>query len=225
MRAVVLSHRSIAHELGLLEPWLDEVTHGRVVRRYREDGASGPDVDEHADLLVVLGSPASVAHGHCTAPAQREIETVRAWVEADRPYLGICFGSQVLARALGGSVRRMEATHRSYAVLPTTPGAPAALAGPWTTWHEDAISAPAETEVLAALPHGDIAFRTGRAWGIQSHVELTSDLLEQMAADLGTDPEASGELVEAMRLEEKSAQPPSDRVDALLRAFAEDAFA
>jgi len=222
MRAAVLSHRSIAHELGLLEPWLDEVTHGRIERCHREDGASGPHED--ADLLVVLGSPASVADGHCAAPAQREINAVRAWVEGDRPYLGICFGSQVLARALGGSVRRMDSTYRSYAVLPVTPGAPAALAGPWTTWHEDAISAPAETEVLASLPHGDIAFRAGRAWGIQSHVELTSDLLEQMAADLGADPEASSELVEAMRLEEKSAQPPSDRVDALLRAFAEDAL-
>lgn len=223
MRAVVLSHRSIAHELGLLEPWLDEVTRGRIERCYREDRAAGPDDD--ADLLVVLGSPTSVADDHCAAPAQREIEAVRARVAADRPYLGICFGSQVLARALGGRVRRMESTYRSYGVLPVAPGAPAALAGPWTTWHEDAITAPADTEVLASLSHGDLAFRAGRAWGIQSHVELTSDLLEQMAADLGTDPEDSGELVEAMRLEEKSAEPPSDRVDALLRAFAEAAIA
>lgn len=223
MRAVVLSHRSIAHELGLLEPWLDEVTQGRIERLYREDGAAGPD--DGADLLIVLGSPTSVADGHCAAPAKREIEAVRAWVEADRPYVGICFGGQVLARALGGRVRRMEASYRSYGVLPLTRGAPAELAGPWVTWHEDAIAAPPDTEVLAALPHADIAFRARRAWGLQSHIELTSDLLEQMAAALGTDPEESIELVEALQLEEKSAEPPAERVDALLRAFADDAFA
>src|SRR3954451_14045431 len=108
MRAVVLSHRSIAHELGLLEPWLDAVTQGRIERQFREDG--GPHLDGDADLLVVLGSPGSVAGGHCAPAAAAEVTAVRAWVEAGRPYFGVCFGSQALALALGGSVQRRETT-------------------------------------------------------------------------------------------------------------------
>src|SRR6476661_1161163 len=110
MRAVVLSHRAIAHELGLLEPWLDAVTQGQIQRQFREDG--GPELDGDADLLVVLGSPGSAADGHCGPAAAEEITAVRDWVGAGRPYLGVCFGSQVLARALGGSVRRRETTYR-----------------------------------------------------------------------------------------------------------------
>ncbi len=222
MRAVVLSHRSIAHELGLLEPWLDELTDGRVQRRYREDGAAVPDSD--ADLLVVLGSPASVADGYCSAAAAREIEEVRSWVASDRPYLGICFGAQVLARALGGTVRRMPTTYRAYDTVPITEGAPAALAGPWVTWHEDAITSPADAEVLVPLTHADTAFRRKRAWGIQSHVEVTGDSLQRMLAGLHVDAAEAGPMVTALRRAEESAEPPSARIGALLAAFAADAF-
>ena len=221
MRAVVLSHRSIAHELGLIGPWLDAVTQGRIERRFREDGVTLADGD--ADLLVVLGSPGSVADGHCAPGAADEIAAVRAWVEAGRPYLGICFGSQVLARALGGSVRRLEATYRAYRALPTAAGAPDSVAGPWVTWHEDAITAPPGSEVLASLPHADLAFRAGRAWGIQSHVEVTGDSLERMLAALGADPGDSGPIVLALRLAEVSAEPPQARVEALLGSFSSDA--
>jgi GMP synthase-like glutamine amidotransferase len=222
VRAVVLSHRSIAHELGLLEPWLDAVTGGRVERRYREDGAPVPDGD--ADLLVVLGSPTSVADGHCSAAAVREIEQVRGWVAADRPYLGICFGAQVLARALGGTVRRMPETYRAYDTVPIAAGAPAALAGPWATWHEDAIASPPDAEVLVPLAHADTAFRRGRAWGIQSHVEVTGDSFERMLAGLHVDPAEAGPMVTALRAAEESAEPPAARIDALLAAFAADAL-
>jgi GMP synthase-like glutamine amidotransferase len=223
MRAVVLSHRSIAHELGLIEPWLDAATQGRIERRFREDGV--PLLDGSADLLVVLGSPGSVADGHCGPAAADEIAAVQAWVEADRPYFGICFGSQVLARALGGSVRRRETTYSAFGTLPITEGAPGPLAGPWVTWHEDAITAPPGSDVLVTLPHADLAFRAGRAWGIQSHVEVTSDSLERMLTALGAAPGDSDPVLAALRRAEASAEPPSERVDALLAAFGADALA
>jgi GMP synthase-like glutamine amidotransferase len=222
VRAVVLSHRSIAHELGLLEPWLDEVSGGRLERRYREDGAGVPDGE--ADLLVVLGSPASVADGHCSQAAADEVEQVRSWVTSDRPYLGICFGAQVLARALGGTVRRMPTTYRAYDTVPLADGAPAALAGPWVTWHEDAITSPADAEALVPLPHADTAFRRGRAWGVQSHVEVTADSLQRMLTALDVDPAEGDPVVATLRRAEASAEPPSARIQALLAAFATDAF-
>ena len=73
--AIVLSHQNVAHELSHLEPWLDR--HGFQIRRiYREDR---PVLDE-ADLLVVLGSPNSVASGYCEPPADAEITAVGEWI-------------------------------------------------------------------------------------------------------------------------------------------------
>ena len=79
-RAVVLSHHDIAHELGHLGPWLDR--RGFLVERvYRGEAQSIPD----ADLLIVMGSPTSVATGCCLAPADDlDRRTLRApHIEAD----------------------------------------------------------------------------------------------------------------------------------------------
>ena len=176
MRAVVLSHRGVADELGHVGDWLEDG--GFVVERvYREDQPSLPT----ADLLVVLGSPNSVAEGFCQPPARGEIEAVRQWVTADRPYLGICFGAQVLSCALGGSVRRMPSTFRAFAELDCIAPTISELSGRWAVWHEDAITAPPGSEVLARLPHADAAFRVGRAVGLQPHIEFTSSIVERLA--------------------------------------------
>ncbi len=173
---VVLSHRNVAHELGHLEPWLDR--HGFEVQRvFREDR---PALDE-ADLLIVLGSPDSVASDYCSPPAAAEIAAVGGWIERDRPYLGICFGSQVLARALGGSVRRMTDKYCVYTPMTPTSQAPHSVGGSWALWHEDAISVPESATVLATMPHADTVFAQDSAWGIQPHIEFTPDIAARLA--------------------------------------------
>lgn len=196
--AVVLSHRAVAHELGPLGEWLE----GRgfaVSRIYREDSPEVPD----ADLLVVLGSPGSVASGFCAPAGDREIEQVRAWVEADRPYLGICFGSQALARAIGGTVERMTATDRGWMILASDEAEHEVLAGPWMVWHEDALTAPPQARVRARSGNADQVFSYRRAWGIQFHPELDSAALERMAVALGAPTEDYEPLVTAMRNDEE----------------------
>ena len=179
-RAIVLSHRGVADELGHIGEWLSD-SGMSIDRVYREDDPKIPD----GDLLVVLGSPNSVASGHCLPPAQAEIEAVRAWVAADRPYVGVCFGAQVLARAFGGSVSRMGRTYREYIDFETAQGAPSVLEGRWAVWHEDAITAPSEAEVLARLPHADTVFRIGRAWGLQPHVEFDATIVRNLGDVVG----------------------------------------
>ena len=179
-RAIVLSHRGVADELGHIGEWLSD-SGMSIDRVYREDDPKIPD----GDLLVVLGSPNSVASGHCLPLAQAEIEAVRAWVAADRPYVGVCFGAQVLARAFGGSVSRMDRTYRDYIDFETAQGAPSVLEGRWAVWHEDAITAPSEAEVLARLPHADTVFRVGRAWGLQPHVEFDATIVRNLGDVVG----------------------------------------
>ena len=209
-RAVVLSHHDIAHELGHLGPWLDR--RGFLVERvYRGEAQSIPD----ADLLIVMGSPTSVATGHCLAPAEDEIRLVKEWVESGRPYLGLCFGAQVLARALDGEVTRMEHTFRGYVDLSSNEAADAGVTGSWMVWHDDAITAPPGAEILAALPHADLVFRVGNAWGLQPHIEVSPESLERMAIALGAPVSAYDPLVMALAAD---ADPSSARVDQLLDA-------
>lgn len=223
MRVLVLSHRDIASELGHLEPWLEGLATGGLVRAYREDGPPSP-ARLAVDLLVVLGSPGSVATGHCPAPARAEIDMVRWWTASNRPYLGICFGAQVLACAAGGSVQRLSSTYRAYTSLPLEPGAREDLAGPWVLWHEDAIASPAGATRLARLPHADVAFRLGRAWGLQPHIEVTSESMARMLAGLGVHEAVAGEVLAPMRIAEASDDPPARRVARFLESYAESAL-
>lgn len=192
--AIVLSHRSVAHELGHLEPWLDRHDF-QIHRIYREDR---PVLGE-ADLLVVLGSPNSVASGYCLQPAEAEISLVSEWISRDRPYLGICFGSQVLARALDGSVRRMKHKHCSYTPMTLTSQAPPSLEGPWVLWHEDAISAPEGATLLASMPHADTVFVQGSAWGIQPHIEFTPEIVARLAEAVGLTADLWEPIYQSMR--------------------------
>jgi GMP synthase-like glutamine amidotransferase len=213
--ATVLSHRDIAHEFGHLEPWLAD-NDVSVTRIFREDEASLPA----ADLLVVLGSPHSVAEGYAEPAALREVEQVRAWIAADRPYLGICFGAQVLALAAGGSVRRLPHPFRGYLPIESV-AQRATMPGPWPIWHNDAITAPAEAEVLGRLSHADLIFRVGRAWGVQPHVEVTADSLDRMGIALGAPGDIRRPLVDALRADEFAS---AQRTRALLDALARDAL-
>jgi predicted TPR repeat methyltransferase len=69
-----------------------------------------------------------------------------------------------------------------------------------------------------------MAFRFGRAWGFQSHVEVDGDALERMLASIDVDPAEAEPIVAALRAAEESADPPKARVEALLDAFATDAL-
>jgi GMP synthase-like glutamine amidotransferase len=69
------------------------------------DGDDLPAI-EGLEGVVITGSPAGVYEDHDWLPPLREfIKTVHS---ASIPMLGICFGHQVIADALGGVVRKSE---------------------------------------------------------------------------------------------------------------------
>lgn len=194
---VVLSHRNVAHELGHLEPWFER--NEFLVRRiFREEKPEFPD----ADLLVVLGSPNSVAADYCEPPADAEIGKVSEWIKRGRPYLGICFGAQVLAQALGGSVQRMAGKYRSYTPMNLTSNAPHSLSGSWALWHEDAISAPASSVLLATMKHADTVFTHGSAWGVQPHIEFTPEIVARLGRAIHLSPDRWEPMYRAMKDDE-----------------------
>ncbi len=200
--AVVISNPTVGAELGHLEPWLRD--NGFVVRRLVRDDILAADAADDADLVIVLGSEWTVARTMDApddppqaAPAiAAEIALVRRRVEQDKPLLGICFGGQVLSQALGGDVTRQEAAHIAWETPDTEVDE---LRAPWVLLHNDAFTVPEGAELLAEADHAPMAFRYGRAWGVQFHPEVDADILEQMFRDVATPTEVSAPQVAAAR--------------------------
>jgi GMP synthase-like glutamine amidotransferase len=193
---------------GLLAPWAGARGH-RLEVAHRADGL--PPAAGH-DFAVVLGSSASLAQD--PPPWAPE---VLGWLrDADAagvPVLGICFGAQAIAAALGGEVHRLpEAEVGWIEVVPSDPLVPA---GPWVSWHEDAITPPPGAEVLATGEAGLQAFALGPHLGVQFHPEATADIAAGWAADSARDATA---LVAAARAGAAAAEDRARRLfDAFLR--------
>jgi GMP synthase (glutamine-hydrolysing) len=137
------------------------------------------------DGAVVTGSALNISQG---GPAVvRQIELVRAALEAGLPVFGSCWGLQVAVTAAGGSVR-INPRGREFGfgrrILltdagrehPMFTGKPDVFEAP--TVHRDDIEAlPADAHVLATNEMGlqAVAFTFGRGtfWGVQYHPEYS----------------------------------------------------
>lgn len=200
--AVVISNPTVGAELGHLGEWLD--AHDFEVRRLIRDDVLPIDAADDADLLIVLGSEwtlARVMDGEEDPPQAAdaiaaEIELVRRRVEQDAPMLGICFGGQLLSRALGGRVTRQSAAHIAWETPQTSTEE---LSAPWVLLHNDAFTVPPGAEMLAEADHAPVAFRHGRAWGVQFHPEVNAEILAQMFLDVGTPSHVADEHVGFLR--------------------------
>jgi GMP synthase-like glutamine amidotransferase len=104
------------------------------------------------------------------------------------PYLGVCFGAQVLAAALGGTVERAPRPELGWVSIETV--APDLIAsGPWFQWHRDRFTVPPGGTALAHNDVGVQAFRIGQSVGVQFHPEVDTLLLRSWLADDGTPPD------------------------------------
>lgn len=139
-----------------------------------------PDGIAAYDQVVTLGSTCA-ADDDSVAWQSVEQAALRAAVEADVPILGICFGGQSLARALGGSVRRAARPEIGWVSIGAVD---AALDdGPWMAWHGDEILPPAGASVLARNASGVQAFRLGPHVGLQFHPEVDEAIVATWIAD------------------------------------------
>ncbi len=181
--AAVIANRG-DDDPGLVGDRLRECGFGlRTVLRESDDAWPAPGT---VDLVLVLGSEWSVYWEAYRAPVAREQAYVAAAVDADVPVLGICFGAQVVASALGGEVR--PAGSQELGWLPIEPvddssgGADGIEAGPWFQWHADTFTLPPGARLLASSDVGPQAFRVGSALGVQFHPEVTPEIVGRWAA-------------------------------------------
>jgi GMP synthase-like glutamine amidotransferase len=181
-------------------------------------------VDDLAAVLV-LGSVHSVNDASIDGWLQAEIALIQQCDAAGIPVFGICFGAQVLAVALGGSVEPAPYGEYSWKMVDST--APSVIPeGPWFQWHVDAITPPKSADVLATSDCCVQAFTIGRHLGVQFHPEVEM----QQATDWPlSDPEGFSNLgqthAELLGITEALLPDATVRAAALWHAFLDNAEA
>ncbi len=135
-----------------------------------------------ADALVVFGGEQAATddHTHPYLPALARL--MADYTATDRPVLGICLGSQVLARAFGAENHLGIAPEFGWCdVTLTLEGRADPVLGalpatfPIYQWHSDTFTLPEGATRLASSPTAqNQCFRIGRAtYGMQFHFEAS----------------------------------------------------
>lgn len=149
------------------------------------------------DALVPMGAPWSVYdHDRIGTWVRDEIAFLRTAHDAGVPVLGICFGAQALAAALGGAVVPADRPEVGWTVVESEEAA-LVEPGPWFQWHGDRWVLPERVTAIARTAVAEQAFVVGRSFGVQFHPELTPAMLDgwlgnggdEHARALGLDPQ------------------------------------
>jgi GMP synthase (glutamine-hydrolysing) len=156
-----------------------------------------PADDGRYCAAVVYGGPES-ANDDSKPYLRQELAWIEAWVGRDRPFLGICLGAQLLARALGARVACHDDGLHEIGYVPIAPTAACDgfLAQEMHVyhWHKEGFEVPAGAELLAVGPtFPNQAYRYGpAAYGLQFHPEVTAKVLMRWCSEAGHMLEAPG---------------------------------
>ena len=147
-------------------------------------GETLPETSSQLAGVLVTGSPAMVSHREDWS------ERAAAWIaDAHRsalPMLGVCYGHQLMARALGGQVGPNPAGRRmgtKTVQIQLDDSGPLGELEPTVQLHathvEAVLELPPETRIVAETdgdPHHALHFGQ-RSWGVQFHPEFTVDIM------------------------------------------------
>jgi GMP synthase-like glutamine amidotransferase len=161
------------------------------------------------DAVVVMGAPWSVYGDEVAGWIDGLLDTTREAVERDVPMLGICFGAQAFAQALGGRVLR-AADHEVGVREVQTEDPDVVPSGPWFMWHGDTFEVPDGAEVIARTANGPQAYTYGPHLLVQFHPEATAEIvaawLEYDDADFHTAGVDAAATLEVLRRDEDAAR-------------------
>ena len=184
-RALVIRH--VSHEgLGIMKRPIERDSAVEYIDIFR--GASVPSSIDGYDGLVVLGGPMGVYEDGRYPFIKPELKLIEDALKKRIPLLGICLGSQLLAKAAGSRVYKGNAKEIGWHDVTLTEDAD----NDWLFlgfpdrfrafhWHGDTFEVPQGALMLAssALFPNQVIKVGAAAYGIQFHLEVTEQMIRE----------------------------------------------
>ena len=146
------------------------------------------------DLLIVMGGPMSV--NDSDPWIAEETEFIRSAILVGKPVIGVCLGSQFMAKSLGATIRSGKALE--IGMTPVTLTAEAKQDPVFDTlpetfdvfeWHGEVFDLPKDCVSLAGSDIASLqAFRYGtRAYGLLFHLEMEASGIDSLCRECAPD--------------------------------------
>jgi GMP synthase-like glutamine amidotransferase len=183
---------------------------------HRENLDDWPELGGY-EMIVTLGSEWSVYWPHVAESVAAEAELIRTAHAGGVPIYGICYGNQIMAHALGGTVERAREPEIGWKQIVSD--IPEAIAeGPWMQWHYDVVTVPGAAVELARSEVGPQAWRMDRSFCTQFHPEATETMIRRWANSEGGSTELlkygikPDELIDETRRNVADSQPAAEHL-------------
>ena len=196
---LILQHAACEHP-GNIAAALKRANRGSVTLELFAGQSVPDDMDSYAGLIV-MGGPMSVYEQATYTFIQDELRLIKQALERNKPILGVCLGSQLLAAALGAKVfpgPRKEIGWHAISKLPAARGDTLFDALPDSLmamhWHGDIFDVPAGAVPLLRSDMTALqAFRYGKsAYGLLCHLALTYPQIDRMVKEFRAELDQAG---------------------------------
>jgi GMP synthase (glutamine-hydrolysing) len=163
---------------------------GHVLVEWQVPVRGVPPDDADTDAVFVLGGAMHPDEDERHGWLGPELRYLQGRLEQGTPLLGVCLGSQLIARAAGAEVFRASESEVGWLpVERTEAGAADPVAGALPArfdafqWHHYTHELPDGAVELARSAVCTQAFRLGSAWGVQFHPEVRAKQVESWLAE------------------------------------------
>lgn len=191
------THAHIRERLGDFEDWVASGLHLGGADVQVHDATTGGPVPAHDRIagVVITGSHAMVSEREAWSEAL--VPWLQAAVRRETPVLGICYGHQLLAHALGGEVgAHPDGVEIGTVTVELNPaatgdallgGLPEAFPAQAVHWQSVRQLPPGAVPLARSAHESHHAFRVGScAWGVQFHPEFSDTALRAYLDGLGS---------------------------------------
>ncbi|WP_188110609.1 type 1 glutamine amidotransferase [Aeromicrobium ginsengisoli] len=154
---------------------------GELVELDRDDLPAYASIGD-TDLIFLLGSDKGAHEPKWKDVVEAESRFVRGALRAGTPVMGICYGAQLMARALGGTSWRADQPELGWQRVDTIDPI-LCPEGPWAQMHSDVFAPGPTSNVIGTSWRGPQCFideaHGARAIAWQFHPEVTAETYER----------------------------------------------
>jgi GMP synthase (glutamine-hydrolysing) len=222
-KVIVLQHAE-SENLGTIEDAL--VAAGVAFEYVRTfDGQPIPGDTDGSSGLIVMGGPMGVYETDRFPFLIQEMKLIEAFLKAQRPILGVCLGSQLLAAALGAKVRKGKRKEIGWFLVERSPasthdrlwsGQPSRFVA--YHWHGDIFDLPEGAVPLASsdLTQVQSFCHDSLAYGILFHLEVTERHIWKMLKEFAGEIQQENLDAEGILLQAGFLVPPLQQIGATI---------